>query len=333
MKYPTGAWLGFINAIYWIGTFVGALITAWISNKYGRRVGIWLGIFLISVGTALQTAAPNDSSFVVARLIVGISSGFFSNAVPLLLNEVAYPAHRPVANALYMCGYYLGATIAAWVTFGTKSMESSWSWRIPSICQLVCLVLALPALFLVPESPRWLVSVNQVPQARAALANLHASGDIDSLVVNHQMITIQNALRAEGEHLTGHTAMLATPGNRHRLFITISVGIFSQWVGNAVLSYYLSIMLSSIGITQTHDQLLISGCLQIWNLIFSTIGAMSVERMGRRVLFLLSGVIMLVSYITITGLSGGFSATGSIPLGTAVIPFLFIYFAGYDIAL
>lgn len=100
-----------------------------------------------------------------------------------------------------------------------------------------------------------------------------------------------------------------------------------------MLSYYLSIVLSSIGITQTHDQLLISGCLQIWNLIFSTIGAMSVERMVRRVLFLLSCVIMLVSYITITGLSGGFAATGSTPLGTAVVPFLFIYFAGYDIAL
>lgn len=230
MKYPTGAWLGFVNAIYWIGTFVGALITAWISNKYGRRVGIWLGIFLISVGTALQTAALNDSSFVVVRLIVGISSGFFSNAVPLLLNEVAYPAHRPVANALYMCGYYLGATIAAWVTFGTQVMDSSWPWRISFICQVVCPVLTLPALLLVPESPRWLVSVNQVPQARAALSNLHTSGDIDSSVVNHQIITIQNALGVEEEHLTGYTAMLATPGNRHRLFITISVGILSQWV-------------------------------------------------------------------------------------------------------
>ena len=42
---------------------------------------------------------------------------------------------------------------------------------------------------------------------------------------------------------------------------------------------------------------------------------------------------MLVSYIVITGLSGSFAQTGQAAVGTAVIPFLFIFFAGYDIAL
>lgn len=47
----------------------------------------------------------------VAQLIVGARSGFLHNAAPLLLNEISYPTHRPVANALFMCGYYLGALI------------------------------------------------------------------------------------------------------------------------------------------------------------------------------------------------------------------------------
>lgn len=335
MNYPTGAWLGFINAIYWVGTFIGSLVAAWVSNKFGRRGGIWLGIGLLSVGTAVQAAAPTDSAFIVARLIVGMSSGFLNNAPPLLLNELAYPTHRPVANALFMCGYYLGALIAAWVTFGTRVLDSSWAWRIPSIAQLVCPVLALPALFLVPESPRWLVSANRLPEARAALADLHASGDTNSPVVNHQMIDIQNTLAMEEEHAqaTGYAEMIATPGNRHRLFITISVGFYAQWVGNVVVSYYLALVLKGVGITETRDQLLISGCLQIWNLIFATIGATLVEKAGRRVLFLLSGAIMLVSYVTIAGLSGGFYTTHTKAIGTAVVPFLFIYFAGYDIAL
>ncbi|EAW16705.1 sugar transporter (hexose transporter [Aspergillus fischeri NRRL 181] len=335
MNYPTGAWLGFINAIYWVGTFIGSLVAAWVSNKFGRRGGIWLGIGLLSVGTAVQAAAPTDSAFIVARLIVGMSSGFLNNAAPLLLNELAYPTHRPVANALFMCGYYLGALIAAWVTFGTRVLDSSWAWRIPSIAQLVCPVLALPALFLVPESPRWLVSANRLPEARAALADLHASGDTNSPVVNHQMIDIQNTLAMEEEHAqaTGYAEMIATPGNRHRLFITISVGFYAQWVGNVVVSYYLALVLKGVGITETRDQLLISGCLQIWNLIFATIGATLVEKAGRRVLFLLSGAIMLVSYVTIAGLSGGFYTTHTKAIGTAVVPFLFIYFAGYDIAL
>ncbi|KAJ5151416.1 sugar transporter (hexose transporter) [Penicillium canariense] len=335
MEHPTGAWLGFINAIYWIGTFFGALVAAWTSNKFGRKVGIYFGISLLVVGSALQAAAPHDSAFIVARLIVGMSSGFLNNAAPLLLNEISYPTHRPVANALFMCGYYLGALIAAWVTFGTRVMDSSWSWRIPSITQVLCPVLALPALLMVPESPRWLVSMNRVPEARAALANLHASGDLNSPVVNHQVIDIQHTLELEEENAktSGYAEMISTPGNRHRLFITISVGFYAQWVGNVVVSYYLALVLKNIGITKTRDQLLISGCLQIWNLIFATVGASLVEKVGRRVLFLLSGAIMLVSYITIAGLSGGFYTTKVQSIGTAVVPFLFIYFAGYDIAL
>jgi MFS family permease len=42
---------------------------------------------------------------------------------------------------------------------------------------------------------------------------------------------------------------------------------------------------------------------------------------------------MLVSYIIVTGLSGSFANTGAASVGTAVVPFLFIFFAGYDIAL
>lgn len=335
MNNPTGAWLGFINAIYWIGTCVGALVAAWASNRFGRKAGIYIGIFFLSVGTALQAAAPNDTAFIVARLIVGTSSGFLNNAAPLLLNEIAYPTHRPVANAFFMCGYYLGAVVAAWVTFGTRVLDSSWSWRIPSITQMLCPVLALPALLMVPESPRWLVSVNHVPDARAALANLHASGDTNSPMVNHQLIDIQHTLELEEENATtsGYAEMISTPGNRHRLFITVSVGFYAQWVGNVVVSYYLALVLSGIGITTTRDQLLISGCLQIWNVIFATVGASLVEKAGRRTLFLLSGAIMLVSYITIAGLSGGFYTTHVQSVGTAVVPFLFIYFAGYDIAL
>lgn len=64
----------------------------------------------------------------------------------------------------------------------------------------------------------------------------------------------------------------------------------------------------------------------------SVVGACLVDRAGRRALLLSSTMIMLISYIFITALSGSFTTTGTTVLGTAVIPFLFIYCAGYDIA-
>jgi MFS family permease len=335
MGQPSGTWLGLINAVYSLGALVSTIFAAWCSNSFGRKLCVWLGIAFVLAGSILGAAAPNDTVFIVSRAVIGVSSGMVSNAPPLLLNEIAYPAHRSISSCLFMIGYYFGAVISSWVTFATRTYASSWSWRLPTLLQMLCPLVAIPGFLLTPESPRWLIGQNRVEEARKVLADLHASGDLTAPLVTQEIHEIQEAISAEKESAasSSYSDMIKTPGNRHRLLITVTLGIFSQWSGNGVVSYYLAMVLDTVGVTATKDQLLISGCLQIWNLIFGTIGAVLVERAGRRPLFLTSAGVMLVSYIIITGLSGSFASTGSAPTGTAVIPFIFIYFAGYDIAL
>ncbi|KAL4923783.1 general substrate transporter [Aspergillus undulatus] len=335
MEQPAGTWLGFINAIYSAGALVSLPLAAWCSNKFGRKPCVWIGIVLIIAGSVLGAAAPNDTIFIVSRVLVGMSSGWITNAPPLLLNEIAYPAHRSISSCLFNMGYYVGAVISAWVTFSTRMYTSSWSWRLPTLLQMLCPLVAIPGFLLAPESPRWLIGQGRVEEAGKVLAELHAGGDLTAPLVTEEVREIEIAIGTEKESNTSSSwsDMVKTPGNRHRLLITVTLGIFSQWAGNGVVSYYLALVLDTVGITQTKDQLLISGCLQIWNLIFGAVGALTVDRAGRRTLFLTSAGVMLVSYIIITGLSGGFASTGSAATGAAVIPFIFIYFAGYDIAL
>ena len=245
----------------------------------------------------------------------------------------------------YNCGWYLGAVIAAWATFGTRNYAGSWAWRVPSLLQVLLPVIGIPGLIMIPESPRWLVSVDRVDEARQNLANIHVGGDISHPLIEFEMAEIQQTLKAEKEaqQYSAWNDLWATPGNRHRLFISISLGIFAQWAGNGVVSYYLSIILNSVGITSVDDQTLISACLQVWNLIWAVTAALLVERLGRRLLFMTSvgrcglarfvpkeianisqAVVMLVSYIVITGLSGSFASTRDSATGLAVIPFLFM---------
>jgi len=140
------------------------------------------------------------------------------------------------------------------------------------------------------------------------------------------------ALELEAKHSASYIDMFRTKGNRHRLLITVTLGIFSQWVGNGVVSYYLAIILKTVGITSVTQQTLLNGFLNLWNLIMAIGAALLVDRVGRRKLFLSSTSIMLVGYIVITALSATFAKTGVKSVGTTVIPFLFIFFAGYDIA-
>lgn len=180
--------------------------------------------------------------------------------------------------------------IAAWATFGTRNYEGSWAWRVPSLLQVLLPLVGIPGLIMIPESPRWLVSVDRIDEARKNLADLHADGDIRSPLIEFEMAEIQQTIQAEkeAEQYSAWADLWATPGNRHRLFISISLGTFAQWSGNGVVSYYLSIILNSVGITSVDDQTLISACLQIWNLIWAVTAAMLVDRLGRRMLFMTS---------------------------------------------
>lgn len=335
MNMPRGAWLGFINAIYWFMNGVSFFVAASICNRYGRKPGLYIGCFFLVIGTAVQTSAQNPAAFIVSRGLIGIATGWYYSCAPLLITEIAYPTHRAIASSCFQCGYYLGSVLSAWITFATRNYGNSWDWRIPSLLQILFPALAFAGLFMAPESPRWLVSMDRNEEAAQVIAKHHAGGDINSPLVQFESAEIINTIKAEQQARSNssYADMLKTKGNRWRLLISVTLGIFSQWSGNGVVSYYLSLVLETVGITSVTDQTLISACLQLWNLIWAVAAAVSVEKIGRRPLFLTSAATMLASYIVITGLSGSFANTGNSAVGIAVIPLLFVFFWGYDIAL
>jgi hypothetical protein len=204
-------------------------------------------------------------------------------------------------------------------------MEGNMAWRIPTILQVLIPILSLPGLIWAPESPRWLISNDRIEETRVLLERWHANGDKNSALVNYEMMEITETLRAERDahKSASYAEMFRTPGNRHRLFVSVSLGIFVQWCGNGVVSYYLSLVLETVGVTSVTDQTLISAFLNVWNLLFSVAAAFSVDRLGRRPLFLASAGIMLIGFILVTALSGAFAKGGADAIGIAVIPFQF----------
>jgi MFS family permease len=79
-----------------------------------------------------------------------------------------------------------------------------------------------------------------------------------------------------------------TPGNRRRSLIAIIVGAGTQLNGVLLINYYLTLVLNTVGITSTREQTVINGGLQTWKWMSSVLGAMLVDRIGRRSLYLMS---------------------------------------------
>ena len=272
--------------------------------------------------------------FIGARFLIGFGLSFAANGAAMLITELSYPPYRASLTSLYNSLWYSGAIVAAWSTFGTFKINSSWSWRIPSALQGVPSVLQLVFLWFGPESPRWLISKDREVEALQVLAYYHADGNEQDPLVQFEYEEIKAAIdldRAAAASV-GWMSLIETPGNRKRLIIIVALGWFSQWSGNGLVSFYLNDVFNTIGITDPAIKLLINGILQIWNLSWAFTAALLVERIGRRVLFLSSCVGMVLFFTLQTVCSARYAITKSESAAHAVIAFIFLFYASFDIA-
>ncbi|GJC86115.1 lactose permease [Colletotrichum liriopes] len=337
---PSAPVLGTMNAVYPIGKIMGLFPTTYLADKYGRKVPMWVGFFLLLVGAALQGASTSLPMFIISRWLLGAATAFIAQPAPILVTELAYPTMRGKMSALYntfflTCGrQFLGAILAAWSTYATFRLPSTWSWRIPSILQGALPAVQFAFFYFVPESPRWLVAHGRTEQAKEVFIRYHAGGDASSALVDYEIKEIEENVRLETEaRESSYLDLVKTAPNRRRTLIACIVGIGAQWSGSNPVSYFLTLVLNTVGITKTKDQALINGLLQLFNWVAAVFaGAMMVDRIGRRKLFLTSTGGMLVCYIVWTILTSVFSNTKDDRAGYAVVAFIFIYYFFYDIA-
>ncbi|KAH7128762.1 hexose transporter-like protein [Dendryphion nanum] len=331
---PKGHTLGAVNAAQSAGAILMLPFVGWLSDGLGRKWTLLVGGVIVVIASVIQASSVNLGMFIFSRALVGIGAITISQPAPMLISELAYPTHRGIYTALFWTNYYLGAIIAAWSTYGLQknSPDSHWAWRGPSILQGGLPILQLLFWWYLPESPRWLIAKGRHGEARSVLARHHTGGDEQHPLINLEMMEITQAIEVDENAKETKWSALAAPVNRKRILITVIIGFTSQWAGNSVVSYYMTLVLDTVGVTNPDTQTLINGLLQLFNWGAAIAAAAMVDRFGRRTLFNWSGIGMCVSFIIWTACSARFAITGGSGLGSAVIAFIFIYFFHYDIA-
>jgi sugar porter (SP) family MFS transporter len=332
---PDASALALLNAIQNVGQLVALPFCAWICDSYGRKPALLGSAFVMIIGVALQGAAQNTGMFIGARGIIGFGLALNITAAPLLIMELAYPTQRAPLVSIYNSLWGLGALVAAWTTYGTFRIGDTWAWRIPSLLQALSSIVQLCFCFWIEESPRWLISKERDEEAERLIVKYHANGNASDPVVPLEMEEIRSSLRLEIEanSTTSYMTFFKTPGNRRRFFIILAVGFFSQWSGNGLISYYLTLILDSIGYTSQDTQTLINGLLTLWGMIWGLAFSLIVNRFGRRTLFLFSTVGCLIIYVIWTALEATYEMSTDLSTGTGgpdgiakgVVAMIFLY--------
>ncbi|CAN9094396.1 unnamed protein product [Alternaria alternata] len=240
------------------------------------------GVLLGIISSAYNLAGM----YIGARFIIGFGIPFCIIAGSSLMGELAYPKERPIMTSLFNALWFVGSLIAAGVSYGTQSLKDDWAWRIPSLLQAAPSLLQIVFIFMIPESPRFLISKDRREEAYRTLITYHAEGDSSSHFAAAEMAQIEHTIRIELEHSKrSWREMIAVPGLRKRVIIGSFLGLFTQWSGNTLLSYYLNQLLIMIGYDDPGFVGKVNVGLNSWNLFtavsFSLLYFMFPETYGR----------------------------------------------------
>lgn len=298
-RYEVGsAVLAQVIAVALIGCAIGAATAGRIADRIGRIRVMQIAsvLFTISaVGSALPFALWDLAFW---RIIGGFAIGMASVIGPAYIAEVSPSAYRGRLGSFQQAAIVIGIAISQLVNWGILNLADgkqrgviagleAWQWMLG--------VMVIPAVlygllsFAIPESPRYLISVDKIDRAKGVLAEVEGKTvDLDKRVAE-----IKDAMRRE--HKASFKDLLGSKfGFLPIVWVGIGLSVFQQLVGINVAFYYSSALWQSVGIDPSAS-FFYSFTTSIINIIGTVIAMIFVDRIGRRPLALIGSAGMALA--------------------------------------
>ncbi|KAK3393329.1 general substrate transporter [Podospora didyma] len=300
----TGTQVSVIFSLYTVGSMVGAPFAAVLSDRFGRKKGMFAGSIVIIVGMIIISTANHVPQFVVGRFVLGLGIAVMTVAAPAYAVEIAPPHWRGRCTGFYNCGWFGGAIPATIITFGCNNIDSDFSWRIPLILQAFTCVIVMSSVFFLPESPRFLMANGREEEAIAFLTKYHGNGNREAPLVVLQVEEMREGIKLDGidKNWWDYRPFLLTHSGRWRMAQVLMISIFGQFSGNG-LGYFNTVIFDNLGIKDVPTQL----AYNILNQVISAIGALTAvaftDRMPRRAVLVYGTLTCAAALAVNSGLS------------------------------
>jgi SP family sugar:H+ symporter-like MFS transporter len=298
---------GFNVASMLLGCAVGAFIAGNLADKFGRKAVMIVTALMFTVSAWGSGIAHSAPEFVAYRILGGFAIGAASVICPAYISEIAPAAIRGSLSSLQQLAIVLGLFCAYLsnylIAWGAGSATGhfwlgfeGWQWMF--WVGMIPAALFFVTLFLIPESPRYLVAAGKSAQAQLVLARLSHSDDAAAKVRE-----IQDTLRID--HKPRMSDLYDTEKKRIHPILWAGIGLaaFQQLVGINVVFYYGEVVWHAAGFSES-NALLINVIIGAVN-IGSTLLAMSlIDKIGRKPLLLIGSVGMAIFLGTLAVIFG-----------------------------
>ena len=290
-------WEGFATGSLALGAIVGCLIAGKVSDKYGRKPGLLLAAATFTVSSLAMAFAPGRDFFIAARFTAGIGVGMASMLSPMYIAEIAPANWRGRLVAINQLTIVLGILITNLVNYWLRNNGDD-SWRLMFGLGAVPSILFLLGIFILPESPRWLVQNNKADAANKVLNKIGGKQFADNSItgIKRSLVGISKISYSVAFNKAFLPAVL----------IGIGLAVFQQLCGINTVFNYAPKIFESIGASQD-DQLKQTVFIGGVNLVFTVLAMLLVDKIGRKPLMLFGAGGLAILYIVVAKML----ATGS----------------------
>lgn len=281
---------GLMTGMLCVGCLIGALVSAPIADRFGRKYSITFWNLIYIVGNIICiTTQYKWYQIVIGRLVDGFGIGALSVLTPMYQSETAPRQVRGALVSAYQLFITLGIFVSYCVNFGTETIQSPSAWRITMGVGFIAPTVMAIGMLVMRESPRWEFRRGGETEAAKTLAL------VSGVPETHP--EVQNALHDIRENLEAEQAggapkwyeIFTAPAMLRRVAIGMSLQALQQLTGANFFFYYGTEIFDAVGISNSYITSMILGAVNV----FSTFGGLYVgQKFGRRISMMLGGLWM-----------------------------------------
>ncbi|KAI8481835.1 hypothetical protein Bbelb_404400 [Branchiostoma belcheri] len=268
------------QAIFMLGVLVGSITFGALSDKFGRKVIMFVANALLGITGIATMFAPDFTVFVILRFMVGVQCMgiYLTNFV--LGAEIVGPSRRTLVGTYDYVFFTLGYMLLGGIAYLIRT------WRHLQLALSLFSILWIPLWWAVTESPRWLLAKGRTEEARAIVEKMAVTNGVD---FPHSLWE---------KMLESKDKLVETPGNgrfysardllRTPNLAKKSAVLFYNWAVLNMVYYGLSLNTSALG-GDDYISFFFSGLVEFPALLMSIV---VIEKWGRRaphVMFMVVG--------------------------------------------
>ncbi|XP_061337252.1 sugar transport protein 1-like [Gastrolobium bilobum] len=294
----------FTSSLY-LAALVASIGASTITRVFGRRLTMISGGVLFLAGAALNGFAQNVSMLIVGRMLLGFGIGCANQSVPIYVSEVAPYKYRGALNMMFQLAITIGIFVANVLNFLFSQMRNGQGWRYSlGFAAVPAIMIIIGAIFL-PDTPSSLIERGLDEQAKEELIKIRGTRDVDEEF--EDLVAASEASRA----VKNPWATLLKRRYRPQLTMALAIPFFQQLTGNNVITFYAPVLFKTIGFGATASLMsaMITGAT---NALATFVSIATVDKFGRRTLFLEGGIQMFICQIvTAVAIASKFGVDGN----------------------